>query len=189
MLNTCNIYSHSFHSKTMTFFFCETHIFWKTFIVWTENHWNDFQNNPLCSTERLSWRFLGKLFTLKKKSIALLSMRYNWDFTTNVISFMIYWFFCHEYGERVDKNSSVHLGCPKWVSMTPDVMPQNQSVSKPIHPKGALQKPNISFLWTEERNFSSIYLYYSPDPTPALYTRIHSIRSCYLSAVQRIPGH
>ncbi len=95
----------------------------------------------------------------------------------------------YEYGERADKNSSVHLGCPTWVSMTPDVMPQNQSqCQSPSTPEELCRNPIfIMFMDWGKKLFLHTSLLLSRPYTCHPHTHT-SHSSCYLSAVQRIPG-
>lgn len=98
-------------------------------------------------------------------------------------------FLSYEYGERADKNSSVHLGCPTSVSMTPDVMPQNQSqCQSPSTPEELCRNPIfIMFMDWGKKLFLHISLLLSRPYTCHPHTHT-SHSSCYLSAAQRIPG-
>ncbi len=161
----------------MTFLFCGTQkkIFWKTFIVWTEKHWNVFHKHLLCSTEeRKSWRFLGKLYALSKSQLHC-CLRDTIEISEPMWSHL--WLFCHmSMARERTKNSSVHLGCPTWVSMTPDVMPQNQSqCQSPSTPEELCRTRYYPVYGLRTRNFSSTHLYCSPDRTPAIHTRTHRI--------------
>jgi len=92
-------------------------------------------------------------------------------------------FLSYGYGERVDKNSSVHPRCIRTVPV--ECLWHLMWCPRISHAvKASAETCNLSRLWTEKRNFSSTHLYCSPGPTPAIHT-LHS--SCYLSAVQRIP--